>query len=82
MEYKGYIVTAEVETYETWSLDETGQAIERVDSGDFFEITGYHFDNDETADSFFETVGASDVETIHALVDDHLKDLEASKAVV
>lgn len=75
MEYKGYAVTAEVETYETWSLDEEGQAIERIDSGDFFEITGYHFDNEETGDGFFETVGASDVETLHALVDARIAEL-------
>jgi hypothetical protein len=80
MKYKGYIITAEVETYERWSLDATGEADERIDSGDFFEITGYHFDNDDSGDSFFETVGASDVETLRELVDAHIA--ESAKAVV
>ena len=75
MLYRDYKITAEVETYETWEINEQGEATECIGSGDFFEITGYHFHNEKTDDDFFEALSAADVETLHELVDAHIKEL-------
>lgn len=76
MEYKGYTITAEIETYEQWSLDEDGDLAEFIGDNDGFAITGYHFDHKSGNDAFFETVSDLDVETLHQLIDAHIEELK------
>lgn len=82
MEYKGYTATAEIETYETWSLNEQGEPVNRLSGGGVGEVTGYSFTNEETGDDFSsyqyidgEHNFTGEPEAIRELIDDRIAEL-------
>ena len=81
MEHKGYTITAEVEAYEQWTIDETGKAIEFIaDSSNGFDVTGYFFANEATGDDFFETSSTMDFAMLKDVIDDHVAELTQAVA--
>lgn len=77
MLYKGYEVTAEVENYDFFAIDADGSPTHYVKEGNVGDVTGYHFENGTTGDAFFQAASESDGETLRALVDAHLGEVEA-----
>lgn len=75
MLYKDYEITAEVQSYDVWTINEDGSLDDWREPLDGVEITGYFFKNEKTGDEFHQSVSESDAETLKALVDDHIKEL-------
>lgn len=71
MKYRGFDITAEVETYDAWTIDDDGNLVDWSSSKDGLTVTGYDFNNTETGESFFETMSESDGEELRGLVDAH-----------
>jgi hypothetical protein len=80
MEYKGYTVTAEVESFDFYTVDEDGRPVEFVENGNGGDVTGYRYDNSATGDEFFVSVSQSDEEDHRFYIDQHIEEL--AKAVV
>lgn len=82
MKYKGYEITAEVEAYEQWTIDESGANVEFVgDTSVSGDITGYFFVNAKAGDDFFETSKMMNFEMLKDIIDDHIKELAAGPKV-
>lgn len=72
MNYKGYEITAEVQSYDIWTVDENGSLADWKESMDGVEVTGYFFNNEDTGDDFHESMSDSDAEALQAVIDKHL----------
>lgn len=75
MEYKGYIVTAIVKSYDRWTLDASGQLDDFHDGLDGVEVVSYEFDNAETGDSFSLDMSESDLDELKQSIDQHLAEI-------
>lgn len=83
MDYKDYTITAEVQSYDKWTIDSNGKPSEWIEGLDGIEVTGYHFDHEDSTKSFFQAMSETDRTTLKCLVDDHIKELaEAEKLAV
>lgn len=79
MIYKGYTITAEVETFDYYTIDEDGGAGEYVrTSENGVEVTGYDFES--KTDNFFETTKQCTVAELKQLIDQRIKELKAGRA--
>jgi len=76
MEYRGFIVDCEIESYETWTVNEDGSVGCYVADNDGFDITGYFFNNDELDIHTFETMSECDGEMLKDMCDDLIKESE------
>jgi len=76
MKYNNYIVTAEVQSFENWSINEDGQLDEWIETQDSIEITGYTIVNNDNANDV-EFVGSSEmsIEELRGLVDAHINEI-------
>lgn len=81
MEYKGYTITAEVEGYDFYTIDENGDPMEFVESGNGGDVTGYQYENEETGDSWFDTMSRDDMEGHRSAIDNRLEELAQGTAI-
>lgn len=85
MTYKGYEITAEVQSYDIWTVGENGEANDWQESLDGIEITGYHFtkrnaEDGTVIDSYFDEMSESDADELKQSIDMHIEELGKVKA--
>lgn len=75
MQYKGYTITAECQSYDQWSIDDDGELVDWLNGLEGLDVVGYHFDNNETGDHHFESVSECSGEELRNLLDNHIDEL-------
>lgn len=74
MEYKGYVIKAEVTESNYWSLDQNGNIHDREEDGAQFDITGYFIFKDGL-EMDFQSMSESGPEELRAMVDSYIEGL-------
>lgn len=82
MEYRGFIVDCEVETYERWTVGPDGNPDDWIEDMDHFEVTGYFFNNEELDIHEFQAMSDTDVSMLQDMCDDLIKEKELENAKV
>lgn len=76
MIYRGITITAEVETYEEWDIDQYGRPRDFISSGEGTDVVGYFFESDELDIHEFVSMSQTDLSDLKEIADDFIKEKE------
>lgn len=73
MIYRGITITAEVETYETWDIDDEGRPSDFISNNDGMDVAGYFFESRELGIYEFVSSSETDLSQLKEIADDFIK---------